>query len=53
MEPEGYGRYRKEILKHQQKQQNRYASANQTKEILHRAAACPNPPVLSYTKTRS
>ena len=27
--------------------------ANQTKEILHRAAACPNPSVLSYTKIKS
>jgi len=36
----GYGRYKG--------CENR--RANQTKEILHRAAACPNPSVLSYTK---
>jgi len=27
--------------------------ANQTKEILHRESACPNPSVLSYTKIKS
>jgi len=56
LEPVGYGRYRRKYLsKHQQKQQNRCESrrANQTKEILHRAAACPNPSVLSYTKIKS